>query len=107
MARAVRSGSNVDTALLIACGVLALVVSVLPLNVREAIAGGLRRTVVAPLVTLQAQAERGRTAFLSREATTSKVDSLALRVMQLATLEQENAKLRSVIGLGGQIGRGF
>lgn len=107
MARAVRSGGNVDTALLIACMTLALVVSVLPLDVREAIAGGLRRTVVAPLVSLQTQAEKGRSAFLAREATTLRVDSLSLRAMQLESMRSENDRLRSLLGLARQLQWGF
>lgn len=107
MARAARSRNSADTALLVFCAVLAFVVSVLPVNVREAIAGGLRKTVVAPLVTLQTQAEKGRSAFLSREATTSKVDSLSVRTMQLASLEQENTRLRGLLGLARQLQWGF
>src|SRR6476469_8595216 len=75
---------------------MALLATVLPLNLREAIAGGLRRTVVAPLVSLQEQAVRGRSAFLSRDATTSRLDSVALRNMQLATLETANERLRAL-----------
>jgi rod shape-determining protein MreC len=107
MARAAKTGSRVDTTLLISSGLLALVVSVLPLDVREAIASSLRRTVVAPLVSLQAQAERGRSAFLSREATASKVDSHALRTIQLAELERENNRLRSLLGLARELQWGF
>ena len=107
MARAVRSGTRVDTVLLVACCAMALLATVLPLNLREAIAGGLRRTVVAPLVSLQQQAERGRSAFLSREATTSRLDSVALRNMQLARLEGENERLRALLGLGRQLEWGF
>ena len=43
MARAVRSGTRMDTVLLVACCAAALLATVLPLNLREAIAGGLRR----------------------------------------------------------------
>jgi rod shape-determining protein MreC len=107
MARAPRSSSTVDTMLLVGCGVVALVLTVLPVNMREALAGGLRRTVVAPLVSLQQQAERGRSAFLSREATVSKVDSLALRVAQLSALEHENDRLRAIVGLGARLRTGF
>jgi rod shape-determining protein MreC len=107
MARAVRSGTRVDTALLAGCVLLALLLTVLPLDRREAIAAGLRRTVVAPLVALQAQAERSRSAFLSREATTYRVDSLALRTMQLAAMEQENERLRRLLGLARSLGSGF
>jgi rod shape-determining protein MreC len=97
----------VDTVLLVACCAMALLATVLPLNLREAIAGGLRRTVVAPLVSLQQQAERGRSAFLSREATTSRLDSVSLRNMQLAKLEGENERLRALLGLGRQLEWGF
>ena len=107
MARAVRSGTRVDTALLVACCAAALLATVLPLNLREAIAGGLRRTVVAPLVSLQQQAERGRSAFLSREATTSRLDSVSLRNMQLAQFETENQRLRALLGLGRDLEWGF
>jgi rod shape-determining protein MreC len=97
----------VDTALLVACCALALLATVLPVNLREAIAGGLRRTVVAPLVSLQQQAERGRSAFLSREATTSRLDSVSLHNMQLAQLETENERLRALLGLGRALQWGF
>jgi hypothetical protein len=82
---------------------MALLATVLPLNLREAIAAGLRRTVVAPLLSLQQQAERGRSAFLSREATTGRLDSVSLRNMQLAKLEAENERLRALLGLGRQL----
>jgi rod shape-determining protein MreC len=107
VARAVRSGTRVDTVLLVACCAMALLATVLPVNLREAIAGGLRRTVVAPLVSLQQQAERGRSAFLSREATTSRLDSVSLRNMQLARLEAENERLRALLGLGRKLQWGF
>src|SRR5688572_10985141 len=86
---------------------MALLATVLPVNLREAIAGGLRRTVVAPLVSLQQQAERGRSAFLSREATTSRLDSVSLRNMQLAQFETENQRLRALLGLGRDLEWGF
>jgi rod shape-determining protein MreC len=107
VARAVRSGTRVDTVLLVACCAAALLATVLPVNLREAIASGLRRTVVAPLVSLQQQAERGRSAFLSREETTSRLDSVSLRNMQLARLEAENDRLRALLGLGRQLQWGF
>jgi rod shape-determining protein MreC len=107
VARAVRSGTRVDTVLLVACCATALLATVLPVNLREAIASGLRRTVVAPLVSLQQQAERGRSAFLSREATTSRLDSVSLRNMQLAQLETDNQRLRALLGLGRDLEWGF
>lgn len=107
MARAVRSGTRFDSVLLVTCCALALLATVLPVDQREAIASGLRRTVVAPLVSLQQQAERGRSAFLAREATTTRLDSLSLRNMELAQLERDNERLRALLGLGQRLGWGF
>jgi hypothetical protein len=60
----VRSGSRADTAILATCTVLALLVNILPAGTRESLAGLLRRTIVAPVIRLQAQAERARNAFV-------------------------------------------
>ena len=107
MARAVRSASRFDTVLLLASGALALLVAVLPLEVRETIASVVRRSAAAPLITLQQQSERARSAFLTRDATMAQLDSLALRNMQLGALVQENTRLRGIVGLGGSLGWGF
>lgn len=107
MARAVRSGSRADTVVLLGCAAVALIITVLPAAPREALAGGLRRTVVAPLISLQAQAERARSAFVVRDVAAIRIDSLTLRTTQLAELEQENLRLRRLIGLGRQLSWGF
>jgi rod shape-determining protein MreC len=107
VARAVRSGSRADTATLVACVALALFLTVLPAAIREDIAAGMRRTVVAPLIGLQTRAQRARNAFENRDATRARIDSLTLRNAQLAELEQENQRLRRLIGLGGELRWGF
>lgn len=107
MARAARSGSRADSALLATCALLALFVTVLPLPIRDAIASSLRRTVVAPLLTLQERAQRARTAFADRGAMQAQVDSLALRNAELGQLAAENAQLRGLLGLGRQLQWGF
>ena len=107
MARAARSGSRADTALVSVCALLALLATVLPLPIRDAIASSLRRTVVAPLLALQERAERGRTAFAEREGVTTRLDSLALRNAALGTLELENQQLRGLLHLSRQLQWGF
>lgn len=107
MARAARSGSRADTALVATCVLLALFASVLPLPIRDAIASNLRRTVVAPLLALQERAERARTAFTERDAVAARLDSLALRNAELGQLAEENARLRGLLGLGRQLQWGF
>ena len=107
MPRGTRAGTRLDTILVTFCVAAALLVGVLPVAFREAFAAGLRRTVVSPLVTLQAQAERARLALITREATAVRVDSLALRAMRLAEFERENERLRAVLGLTRHLEWGF
>jgi rod shape-determining protein MreC len=107
VARAVRSGTRADTAALAACVGLALLCTVLPAPIRGDVASALRRTAVAPLIRLQQQAERARSALAERESIAARLDSLALHNAELAELEQENDRLRRLIGLGNKLRWGF
>lgn len=107
MARAVRTSSRVDAAVLAVCAALALLITILPPNLREAIAAGLRRTFVAPIIALQVQAERARSAFVMRDVTAARMDSLALSGARLVELQQENERLRRLLGLGRELRWGF
>jgi rod shape-determining protein MreC len=107
MARAVRAGTRADALLLAACAFLSLLAMVLPARHRDPVAAALRRSLLAPLVQLQRSAEVSRAAFLTHDAATMVADSLALRAMSLASLENENERLRKLLGLGGQLRWGF
>ena len=60
MARAARFTNRFDIVLFGGCILLSLVSMVLPPNLREPVAGSLRRSLVAPLVRLQRGAEKWR-----------------------------------------------
>lgn len=107
MARAARSGSGADTALVATCALLALLLTVLPLPIRDAIASTLRRSVVAPLLALQERAERGRAAFGERDAVMARIDSLARSNAELGQLAAENAQLRGLLALARELQWGF
>lgn len=107
MARAARSGSQLDAALLVGCLVLASIARALPAARQEPFAAGLRRTIVAPLVELQRRAELARNAMQAHEGRTVARDSLALRAMMVGTLEAENERLRKLLGLSRQLKWGF
>ena len=107
MARSVREGSRRDTTLFALCIVLAVVFRALPDTVREPIAGVLRQTLVAPLLSMQGSAERTRSAWLNYDRLTVSRDSVALRAMQVLTLENENDRLRRLLALGSRLGWGF
>jgi rod shape-determining protein MreC len=103
----VRAYGRRDTVLLVLCVILSVVAQVLPSRVREPIAAALRRTVLAPLVSLQAAAELTRRAWVTREARVAARDSVVLRSMRLDAVAAENDRLRRILGLGAQLRWGF
>ncbi len=107
MANAARLGGRIDAGMLAGCVVLSLIMVVLPAKSREPIASALRRTVVAPLVGLQAGAERWRSAWVSTEQRRISADSVAMRAVKAQALLLENDQLRKIIGLGTRLEWGF
>lgn len=107
MATAPRSFTRRDTVLLTASVVAALVALGLPPQLRTPIAGAIRRTVVAPFIRLQQNAELSRRAWQTREQRTLARDSVALRSMRLDGVLGENQRLRQLLGLGSRLQWGF
>ena len=107
MARAARFTNRFDLVLFGGCILLSLVSMVLPPNLREPVAGSLRRSLVAPLVRLQQSAERWRGAYLSAEREELRRDTLALAAARVPTLESDNDRLRGLLGLGSKLQWGF
>ena len=107
MARTARYTARVDLAIFGACVLLSLVATVLPANLREPVASTLRRSLVAPLIVLQQRAERWRAAYLSSERIELRRDTLALAASRVPTLENENERLRKLLGLGSKVQWGF
>ncbi len=107
MARAPRFSGRLDTVVFVGCILLALVASAMPTRMRDPVASSLRRSVVAPLVGLQQNAERWRAAWLEVERKTLEKDSLALQFSEAQALRVENDRLRRIIGLGSRLTWGF
>ncbi|MDQ3697116.1 MAG: rod shape-determining protein MreC [Gemmatimonadota bacterium] len=107
MAPPARSVSRADTAVLIGCLSLGFVVRVVPEPMKEPVAATLRRSMVAPLISLQRDAELTRRAWLERDDRTQIRDSAALDAMSLPAVRRENEQLRSALGLGARLRWGF
>ncbi len=90
-----------------ACVLLSLVAMVLPGNLREPVAGTLRRSLVAPLIRLQQGSERWRSAYLASDRIELRRDTLALAAARVPTLDAENDRLRKLLGLGTKMQWGF
>jgi rod shape-determining protein MreC len=96
-----------DTLLLGACVALSIVTLALPQGVRDPLAAVMRRSVVAPLLSLQYNAELTRRAWEARERTQAERDSVVLAAMTAPELERENERLRRLLGLGRRLRWGF
>ena len=96
-----------DTLLLGACVALSVLTLALPQAVRDPFAAAMRRSVVAPLLSLQYNAELTRRAWEARERTRAERDSVVLAAMTAPELERENARLRRMLGLGRRLRWGF
>ncbi len=107
MARTGRISSRTDVVLFAVCILLSLLAMVLPIRLREPVASGLRRTLVAPMLQLQEGSERWRGAYLSSQREELKRDTLALAAARVPTLDNENDRLRKLLGLGSSLKWGF
>ena len=107
VARATRLSSRIDFLLFIGCLIAAAVALVLPLQMRDPLAELLRRSVVAPLVNLQSNAERWHAAWQLSEERTARLDSAVMRGFNAVALQSENDELRKLLGLGARLHTGF
>lgn len=107
MARSTRASTRFDLTVLAVAAVLSLVALVLPAQVREPVAGSLRRSILAPLLMLQERAELSRRALVAHDIAVAARDSAAMRGFDATALAQENARLRALLGLGSRLRWGF
>lgn len=107
MARAGRFESRFDLVLLVGCAFLGFFVRALPPHLRDPLASTIRRTVLAPLVSLQRTAELTRGALDTYESRTISLDSLALQAMEARSLAAENETLRDLLAMGARLRWGF
>jgi rod shape-determining protein MreC len=90
-----------------ACAVAAFVCLNLPASARLGAASALRTTAMVPLASLQLRSELTRRAFLTHDAALRIADSVTLRSQQLTGVEEENDRLRKLLGLASRVKWGF
>jgi rod shape-determining protein MreC len=105
--RTVRSSSRLDTGLLLACGLLAVIAIVLPDRLREPVATGIRRSLLAPLIAVQQRTESMRAAVGARDGALQASADVTERAVAAPALLDENASLRQLLGLAGRLRDGF
>ena len=102
-----RYATRADTLAFIACVLLSVAAMSLPERVRDPLARGLRQTVLAPFLALQQRTELLSASLLRYEAVVAQRDSAALAATFLPELRGENARLRSLLGLGQRLSGGY
>lgn len=105
--RADSYGSRADTLVFLACVLLSLAAMTLPEGVRDPLARVLRQTVLAPLLALEQQTARLSASLARYDAVVAERDSVALAATFVPELRSENARLRSLLGLGTHLASGY
>jgi rod shape-determining protein MreC len=90
-----------------ACCAAAFLCLVFPATARNSAAAKLRGSLVAPLAALQQKAELSRRSFLGHDAAVEIADSVTLRSLRLVGVEEENERLRRLLGLASAVKWGF
>jgi rod shape-determining protein MreC len=99
--------TRIDTALLAACILVALVLRAAALPAKDATAAFLRGTVLAPLFSMQSAVEKWRGALASYDAIVASRDSAVLVALELAAAKAENERLSELLMLGSRLRWGF
>src|SRR5438034_9471987 len=102
-----RYASRGDTLVFLGCVLLSVAAMGLTARIRAPSAGGFRRPVRAPFLALQRQIERLSASLARYDAVVSQRDSAALAATFLPELRGENARLRSLLGLGTRLSSGY
>jgi rod shape-determining protein MreC len=102
-----RYASRADTLVFLGCVLLSVVAMSLPEGVRGPFARLLRQTVLAPFLVLQQQSELIAASLARYQRVVAQRDSAALAATFLPELRSENARLRSLLGLGVRLGSGY
>ncbi len=100
-------GGRDDFLLFAACLLLALLAYGMPRSWASSLADGIRRTALRPVVAVQARAVADRSARFRLESIQHDRDSLAVMVMEQASIRQENAELHALLGLRARLARSY
>ncbi len=91
--------SRADNVTFLVCLSLAVIVRLAPTQYSQALASGIRETLLVPFLQLQMQTERWRIRRTEFATIMAQHDSAVALVGQMQALDQENSRLRAILGL--------
>ncbi len=94
-----RARTRKDTVLFVICVLLSAAALFAPRSFTDPVAGALRGTVLYPFIELQRLAEEQRASRARLEAIQAERDSVSLAFQRLLPLQDENDRLRTLLGL--------
>lgn len=95
--------SRRDTVTFALCILLAVAARLAPLSYAETIASGIRNTILFPFLRLQDEIQQLQVRRAQFEEIVARADSAAANAGRVQGLEQENARLRAILGLGARM----
>lgn len=95
--------SRRDTVAFLVCLSLAVAVRLAPVQFAEALASGIRETLLVPFLQLQMQTEQWRIRRVEFTEIMAQYDSTIAMVGEVQALKQENIRLRAILGLGSRM----
>jgi rod shape-determining protein MreC len=95
--------SRRDTLAFIICLLLSLTARLAPSPVQDAVATTFNRTVLAPFLLLQEQAEVIKVSKSRYAQVVGLRDSMVVRALEAVGLEEENEELRALLGLSDRL----
>lgn len=107
MPRGARADSGIDTAIAVSCALIAVLLLILPDEPRDKVAAVIRGNLIGPLAMLQQRAVGAGRALTTADSLQRLNDSIVLRSMRVSALEDENARLRQLLGLGRSLEWGY
>jgi len=102
-----RYGSRADTLVFLGCLALSIIAMSVPDSWRRPFSQALRQTVLAPFLALQEETATLKSSKAHVEAVTAQRDSAMLAATFLPELRSENARLRTLLGLGARLQTGY
>ncbi len=98
-----RFASRRDTLAFVVCTLLSITARVAPSELQHAVASSIRNTVLAPFLAIQNQAVLMRTSRSRLTSITEQRDSMALRVLEIFALQEDNEQLRRLLALSARV----